>query len=71
VNIGAYAPGVNAEYDLAVQARPKVIEYLQQDSGAPSTFEQSKKRLADLTAWIEAAEKIIRVQAAQKAAPRK
>ena len=71
VNIGAYAPGVNPEYDLAVQARPKIIEYLQQESGSPSTFEQSKKRLADLTTWIEAADKILRMQAAQKAAPRK
>jgi FliI/YscN family ATPase len=70
VNIGAYAPGVNPEYDLAVQSRPKIIEYLQQESGSPSTFEQSKKRLADLMAWIDAAEKIIRVQATQRANPR-
>jgi FliI/YscN family ATPase len=71
VNIGAYAPGVNPEYDLAVQARPRIIEYLQQASGEPSTFDQSKKRLTDLMAWIEAAEKILRAQAAQKVAPRK
>jgi flagellar biosynthesis/type III secretory pathway ATPase len=68
VNIGAYAPGVNAEYDLAVQSRPRILEYLQQDSASPSTFEQSKKKLADLMTWIEAAEKVLRVQQAQRAA---
>jgi FliI/YscN family ATPase len=68
VNIGAYAPGVNPEYDLAVQARPRIIDFLQQESGSPSTFEQSKKRLGDVMAWIEAAEKILRVQQAAKAA---
>jgi FliI/YscN family ATPase len=66
VNIGAYAPGVNPEYDLAVQARPKILEYLQQDSKSPSTFEQSKRKLAELTAWIEAADKIIRTQLAKR-----
>src|SRR4029079_5324509 len=44
VNIGAYAPGVNPEYDLAVQSRPRIVEYLQQDSASPSTFEQSKRK---------------------------
>jgi FliI/YscN family ATPase len=68
VNIGAYAPGVNAEYDLAVQARPRILEFLQQASETPSAFDQSRKKLADLMAWIEAAEKILRVQQAQKAA---
>lgn len=66
VNIGAYAPGVNPEYDLAVQARPKILDYLQQDSRSPSTFEQTKRKLAELTAWIEAADKIIRMQLAKK-----
>ncbi len=68
VNIGAYAPGVNPEYDLAVQSRPRVLEYLQQDSASPSTFEQSKKKLADLMAWTEATEKVLRVQQSQRTA---
>ena len=74
VNIGAYAPGANAEFDLAVQSRARIVEYLQQDSQSPSTFEQSKKRLAELMAWIEAAEKLLKTQAAAaagRAAPRK
>ena len=74
VNIGAYAPGANSEFDLAVQSRARIVEYLQQDSQSPSTFEQSKKRLAELMAWIEAAEKLLKTQAAAaagRAAPRK
>src|SRR5688500_15875855 len=67
VNIGAYAPGVNAEYDLAVQSRPRIVENLQQDSASPATFEQSRKKLAELMAWIEAGEKVLRVQQAAKA----
>jgi FliI/YscN family ATPase len=68
VNIGAYAPGVNAEYDLAVQARPRITDFLQQSPETPSAFDQSKRKLAELMAWIEAAEKVLRVQQAQKAA---
>src|SRR5688572_29747828 len=68
VNIGAYAPGVNPEYDLAVQSRPRIIEYLQQESGSPSTFEQSKKKLQELMTWIETADKVLRLQQAQKTA---
>ena len=70
VNIGAYAPGANAEFDLAVQSRARIVEYLQQDSQSPSTFEQSKKKLAELMAWIEAAEKLLKAQAAARNAPR-
>jgi FliI/YscN family ATPase len=70
VNIGAYAPGVNPEYDLAVQARPRILEYLQQDNSAPCNFEQSKKKLADLMIWIDAAEKVLKAQQVAKAAPR-
>src|SRR5688572_5759638 len=70
VNIGAYAPGVNPEYDLAVQSRPRIIDYLQQEAGAQSTFEQSKKKVAELMTWIETAEKVLRVQQAQKNAGR-
>lgn len=31
VNIGAYAAGANADYDLAVKMKPRVDEFLQQD----------------------------------------
>ena len=71
VNIGAYAAGINPEFDLAVQARPRILEYLQQDNAAPSAFEQSKKKLAELMVWIDAAEKVLKAQQIAKAAPRR
>jgi flagellum-specific ATP synthase len=62
VNIGAYVPGVNAEFDAAVQARPKILQYLQQDSKATSNLEQARKQLIELGAWIEQMEKTIKAQ---------
>jgi flagellum-specific ATP synthase len=69
VNIGAYVPGINVEFDLAVQARPRLIQYLQQESKAVSNLEQSRKELFDLIAWIDQVEKNIRAMSA-KAAPK-
>ncbi|MGA3067690.1 MAG: FliI/YscN family ATPase [Tepidisphaeraceae bacterium] len=63
VNIGAYVPGVNAEFDLAVQSRPKVVQFLRQASDAPQTLQQSAKALGDLVAWIEQLEKTIKIPA--------
>src|SRR4051794_31442017 len=48
VNIGAYVPGANAEFDLAVQARPKIVEFLKQEAGAAATLEQSRRQLIEL-----------------------
>jgi FliI/YscN family ATPase len=67
VNIGAYVPGVNAEFDLAVQSRPKIVQFLRQASNAPQTLEMSAKNLTELTAWIDQLEKTIK-PAGQKAA---
>ena len=69
VNIGAYAPGANPEYDLAVQARPKIQEFLRQEGGSPTTHEQSRKQLNDLFAWIEQMEKVLKAQKAATTAP--
>ena len=66
VNIGAYVPGANMEFDLAVQSRPRILSYLQQDSAAPCSLEDSKKQLFELVNWIEQMEKVIRAQAAAK-----
>jgi FliI/YscN family ATPase len=65
VNIRAYVPGVNVEYDLAVEARPKILQYLQQNSKAPTTLEDARKQLLELTAWIDQLEKALRAQAAK------
>jgi flagellum-specific ATP synthase len=62
VNIGAYVPGVNGEFDAAVAARPKILQYLQQDSKAASNLEQARKQLIELGVWIEQMEKTIKAQ---------
>ena len=71
VNIGAYVPGVNHEFDLAVQMRPQITQFLQQDWRSPVTFEQSKKQLMDLLVVIEHHERLLKVQAQAKAVQRK
>jgi flagellar biosynthesis/type III secretory pathway ATPase len=67
VNIRAYVPGVNVDFDVAVEARPKILQYLQQSPGSPSTMEQSKKQLFELVAWIDQLEKTLRAQHAKPA----
>ena len=63
VSIGEYVAGANLENDLAVQARPRILQYLQQDSKSPSTLEQSRRQLLELAAWIDQMEKAIKAQA--------
>lgn len=65
VNIGAYVPGVNLEFDLAVQARPKIIQYLQQPPDDPSDLELSRRKVVDLAGWIDQMDKALRAQAAK------
>ena len=69
VNIGAYVPGANLEFALAVQSRPKILSYLQQDSAVPCTLADAKKQLFELVNWIDQIEKVLRTQAASKARP--
>lgn len=65
VSIGAYVPGANSEYDLAVQSRPKILNFLQQSPGDSSTLAQSRKQLMDLTTWIEQMDRALKSQAAK------
>jgi FliI/YscN family ATPase len=67
VNIGAYVAGTNPEFDLAVQSRPKIVQFLQQEPTAPSTLDQSFKQLAELVAWIDQMDKALKAQAAKLA----
>jgi len=39
--------GANLEFDLAVQARPRIVQFLQQDSASPLKLEQSVKQLGE------------------------
>lgn len=65
VNIGAYVRGANAEIDLAVAARPKIIQFLQQEPTDPCTLENAKQRIMELYKWIEQMDKVIQAQSAK------
>jgi len=67
VNIGAFVPGINAEYDVAVQGRARIVQFLQQESTAPVTLEQAKKQLAELHAWVEQLDRVIKTAATKPA----
>jgi flagellum-specific ATP synthase len=69
VNIGAYVQGANAEYDLAVQARPRITQFLQQDPSQPTTLEVAKRQLGELCTWIDQIEKVVRAQSKPAARP--
>jgi FliI/YscN family ATPase len=66
VNIGAYVAGTNSDYDLAVQARPKISQFLQQEPNAPTTFAQAKKQLGELCVWIDQLDKALRAPKGRK-----
>jgi flagellum-specific ATP synthase len=68
VNIGAYVPGANPEFDLAVQTRSKIVEYLKQEPNAPSNLQTARKQLIELFSWIEQMEKAIKAQSAKPVA---
>jgi flagellum-specific ATP synthase len=71
VNIGAYVPGASLEYDVAVQARPKIVDFLRQEAFSPMAMDKSRRQTIDLANWTEALEKTLRMQAAKAASKAK
>jgi flagellum-specific ATP synthase len=57
VSVGAYVPGVNPEFDLAVQARPHIVSFLRQDSSEAVPLQGTLRQLAELVARIDQLEK--------------
>jgi flagellum-specific ATP synthase len=53
VSIGAYVPGANVEYDLAIQTRDAVTAFLAQDRQTSGTFDEATARLTELGTQIE------------------
>jgi len=49
VQVGAYQPGVSPKTDLAIALYPDVCEFLQQDLGKPSGFEETKSWMQTLS----------------------
>src|SRR5213079_198538 len=50
-HVRAYVPGVNGEFDLAVQSRAKIVQFLKQDSQSPCNLADARKQLMDLATW--------------------
>jgi flagellum-specific ATP synthase len=69
VTIGAYVPGANPEIDLAVQARPRILQFLQQSPREPTDLEGAKKQLVELVTYIEQLDKALKAQANKKPGP--
>jgi len=65
INIGAYVPGRNLEFDLAKETRQRILDFLKQESTSPLSLEAAKKQLTDLVAWIDQVEKILKAPPAK------
>jgi FliI/YscN family ATPase len=68
VSIGAYTPGANADYDLAMQTREAVFEYLRQDRNTGYRFADSVVSLKALGELIEKTAERVGASAATPAA---
>ncbi|HNQ22328.1 MAG TPA: FliI/YscN family ATPase [Phycisphaerae bacterium] len=53
VNIGAYAVGTNVEFDVAVQMKPRIDEFLQQAIAERAEWSATVLRLVELAGAIE------------------
>jgi flagellar biosynthesis/type III secretory pathway ATPase len=70
INIGAYVPGKNTDFDLAKESRPRIVEFLKQEAQSPISIEAAKRQLTDLAAWIDQAERVLKAPPAQKVGTR-
>jgi flagellum-specific ATP synthase len=48
INLGAYASGANPKLDAAIKLRPQLMDFLKQDAGAHSPFDQTLARMSEL-----------------------
>jgi FliI/YscN family ATPase len=53
VNVGAYAPGANVDFDVAVKMKPAIDEFLQQPIRERAEWGETRERLIGLAAEIE------------------
>ena len=64
VSIGAYVPGANLDYDLAIQTREAVTAFLTQNRDAGGTFDEAAGELAQLGELLEQTRAALRNQRA-------
>jgi flagellum-specific ATP synthase len=54
VNVGAYASGANTEFDVAVRMKPAIDAFLQQAISERAEFMDTRRRVVELAAQINA-----------------
>jgi flagellum-specific ATP synthase len=54
INLGAYASGANPQLDAAIRLRPRLLDFLKQDSDQPSPFERTMSELSELAKFASA-----------------
>lgn len=54
VNVGAYAPGANTDFDVAVRSKESIDEFLQQGMTESASFDDTKTRLMEVASGIRA-----------------
>ena len=52
IQLGAYVAGSNPQLDKAIQARPQILEFLRQDSGAECPRKETLRRLGLIAAPV-------------------
>jgi FliI/YscN family ATPase len=52
INLGAYAAGSNPRLDAAIQARPRLLDFLKQDAHATSTFDETISHMQQIAAEL-------------------
>jgi len=70
VSVGAYVPGADREYDVAVRMRESIFAFLRQGRDEACTFEQAVQALHELAAEIEQARAAVSREGGSAAAHR-
>jgi len=52
INLGAYAAGSNPRLDAAIQARPRLLDFLKQDAHATSTLDETISHMQQIAAEL-------------------
>ena len=53
INLGAYASGANPKLDAAIRLRPRLLDFLKQDSAEHAAFEQTMTGMRELAKMTE------------------
>jgi flagellum-specific ATP synthase len=52
IQLGAYVAGSNPQLDAAIQARPRILDFLRQEPGAGSPLDETLRRMGEIAAAL-------------------